>query len=65
MGTVGTLLLENPFGQNGLTYEGLLHEAAKVFGLRNKKLKLFQDETQMNGEEIIEHTAFLFYFFFC
>ncbi|XP_037012963.2 isoleucine--tRNA ligase, cytoplasmic isoform X1 [Artibeus jamaicensis] len=48
MGTVGTLLLENPFGQNGLTYEGLLYEAAKVFGLRNKKLKLFQDEAQMN-----------------
>uniref|UniRef100_A0A8C9FXD1 isoleucine--tRNA ligase n=1 Tax=Pavo cristatus TaxID=9049 RepID=A0A8C9FXD1_PAVCR len=31
-GTVGTLLMENPVGQNGLTYHGLLHETAKVFG---------------------------------
>ncbi|RMC00091.1 hypothetical protein DUI87_23501 [Hirundo rustica rustica] len=43
-GTVGTLLMENPVGQNGLTYKGLLHEAAKVFGLRSRKLKLFLDE---------------------
>ncbi|EHB14691.1 Isoleucyl-tRNA synthetase, cytoplasmic [Heterocephalus glaber] len=46
MGTVGTLLLENPLGQNGLTHQGLLCEAAKVFGLRSRKLKLFLNETQ-------------------
>ncbi|KAM5227764.1 LOW QUALITY PROTEIN: isoleucine--tRNA ligase, cytoplasmic-like [Ctenodactylus gundi] len=46
MGTVGTLLLENPLGQNGLTHRGLLYEAAKVFGLRSRKLKLFLNETQ-------------------
>ncbi|XP_075405943.1 isoleucine--tRNA ligase, cytoplasmic isoform X2 [Tenrec ecaudatus] len=45
MGTVGMLLLENPFGQNGLTYQGLLNEAAKIFGLRSRKLKLFLNET--------------------
>ncbi|XP_066474326.1 isoleucine--tRNA ligase, cytoplasmic [Tiliqua scincoides] len=43
-GVVGTLLLENPVGQNGLTYQGLLHETGKVFGLRNRRLKLFLDE---------------------
>ncbi|KAM9206671.1 isoleucine--tRNA ligase, cytoplasmic isoform 2-T2 [Dugong dugon] len=54
MGTVGTLLLENPIGQNGLTYQGLLCEAAKVFGLRSRKLKLFlnEAETQEITEEI-------------
>ncbi|XP_058855775.1 isoleucine--tRNA ligase, cytoplasmic-like [Acipenser ruthenus] len=43
-GILGTLLLENPVGQNGLTYEGLLHEAAKVFGIRSRRLKLYLDE---------------------
>uniref|UniRef100_A0A8C3V9I9 Isoleucine--tRNA ligase, cytoplasmic n=1 Tax=Catharus ustulatus TaxID=91951 RepID=A0A8C3V9I9_CATUS len=43
-GTVGTLLMENPVGQNGLTYKSLLHETAKVFGLRSRRLKLFLDE---------------------
>nr|KAF6484904.1 hypothetical protein HJG63_006536 [Rousettus aegyptiacus] len=52
MGTVGTLLLENPLGQNGLTHQRLLSEAAKVFGLRSRKLKLFLNETQM--DEITE-----------
>ncbi|XP_014423441.2 isoleucine--tRNA ligase, cytoplasmic isoform X1 [Camelus ferus] len=52
MGTVGTLLLENPLGQNGLTHQGLLYEAAKVFGLRSRKLKLFLNETQT--DEITE-----------
>ena len=61
MGTVGTLLLENPLGQNGLTHQGLLYEAAKVFGLRSRKLKLFLDETQTEGE-IIEHANFLSFF---
>ncbi|XP_061328898.1 isoleucine--tRNA ligase, cytoplasmic isoform X6 [Pezoporus flaviventris] len=45
-GTVGTLLMENPVGKNGLTYHGLLHETAKVFGLRSRRLKLFLDEAQ-------------------
>lgn len=63
MGTVGTLLLENPLGQNGLTYQGLRNEAAKLFGLRSRKLKLFLNETQMDGE-IVEHAKFLFCLFF-
>lgn len=51
-GTVGTLLLENPLGQNGLTHQGLVHEAAKVFGLRSRRLRLFLNETQT--QEITE-----------
>ncbi|XP_060095862.1 isoleucine--tRNA ligase, cytoplasmic [Heteronotia binoei] len=43
-GVVGTLLMENPIGQNGLTYQGLLQETGKVFGLRSRRLKLFLDE---------------------
>ncbi|XP_028853444.1 isoleucine--tRNA ligase, cytoplasmic [Denticeps clupeoides] len=43
-GDVGTLLLANPVGHNGLTHAGLLNETAKVFGLRSRKLKLFLDE---------------------
>uniref|UniRef100_A0A8C6RPB1 Isoleucine--tRNA ligase cytoplasmic ubiquitin-like domain-containing protein n=1 Tax=Nannospalax galili TaxID=1026970 RepID=A0A8C6RPB1_NANGA len=46
VGTVGTLLLENPLGQNALTQQGLMYEAAKVFGLRSRKLKPFLNETQ-------------------
>uniref|UniRef100_A0A672UBI2 isoleucine--tRNA ligase n=1 Tax=Strigops habroptila TaxID=2489341 RepID=A0A672UBI2_STRHB len=49
-GTVGTLLMENPVGKNGLTYQGLLHETAKVFGLRSRRLKLFLDEAQTQGK---------------
>uniref|UniRef100_A0AAQ5Z848 isoleucine--tRNA ligase n=1 Tax=Amphiprion ocellaris TaxID=80972 RepID=A0AAQ5Z848_AMPOC len=43
-GEVATLLLDNPMGQNGLSYSGLLSEAAKVFGLRGRRLKLYQDQ---------------------
>lgn len=49
-GTVGTLLLENPLGQNGLTHGGLVYEAAKVFGLRSRRLKLFLNEAQTQGK---------------
>ncbi|XP_034022071.1 isoleucine--tRNA ligase, cytoplasmic [Thalassophryne amazonica] len=42
-GEVGTLLLVNPVGQNGLDYPGLLSEAAKVFGLRSRRLRLYVD----------------------
>lgn len=42
--------MENPVGQNGLTYQGLLHETAKVFGLRSRRLKLFLDEAQTQGK---------------
>ncbi|XP_051833621.1 isoleucine--tRNA ligase, cytoplasmic [Antechinus flavipes] len=45
-GQVGTLLLENPLGQRPLTYQGLLHEAAKVFGLRSRRLRLFLNAAQ-------------------
>lgn len=44
--------MENPVGQNGLTYQGLLHETAKVFGLRSRRLKLFLDEAQTQGKHI-------------
>ncbi|XP_077458781.1 isoleucine--tRNA ligase, cytoplasmic isoform X2 [Stigmatopora argus] len=43
-GQVGTLLLINPVGQNGLDYKGLLSEAAKVFGLRGRRLRLYTDQ---------------------
>ncbi|XP_053324979.1 isoleucine--tRNA ligase, cytoplasmic [Spea bombifrons] len=51
----GTLLLENPVGQNGLTYKGLLHEIAKVFGLRSRRFRLFLDSAQ--NEELTPSTA--------
>ncbi|XP_059572023.1 isoleucine--tRNA ligase, cytoplasmic isoform X1 [Alligator mississippiensis] len=54
-GMVGTLLMENPVGQNGLTYQGLLYETAKVFGFRSRKLKLFLDEAQT--QEITKDTS--------
>lgn len=47
--------MENPVGQNGLTYHGLLHETAKVFGLRSRRLKLFLDEAETQGK----HRLFL------
>ncbi|XP_077582378.1 isoleucine--tRNA ligase, cytoplasmic [Stigmatopora nigra] len=43
-GQVGTLLLINPVGQNGLDYKSLLSEAAKVFGLRGRRLRLYTDQ---------------------
>ncbi|XP_028681086.2 isoleucine--tRNA ligase, cytoplasmic [Erpetoichthys calabaricus] len=43
-GFLGTLLLENPLGQSKLTYSCLLHEAARVFGLRGRRLQLYLDE---------------------
>ncbi|XP_044517790.1 isoleucine--tRNA ligase, cytoplasmic isoform X4 [Gracilinanus agilis] len=52
---VGTLLLENPPGHRHLTYPGLLHEAAKVFGLRSRKLRLFLNEAQT--QEITEDVS--------
>ncbi|XP_034633353.1 isoleucine--tRNA ligase, cytoplasmic [Trachemys scripta elegans] len=54
-GVVGTLLMENPVGQNGLTYQGLLYETAKVFGLRSRRLKLFLDEA--HTQEITKDTS--------
>lgn len=45
----GTLLLENPVGLNVLTYKNLVHEVAKVFGLRSRRFKLFVDRT-LSGE---------------
>ncbi|KAI7795335.1 isoleucine--tRNA ligase, cytoplasmic [Triplophysa rosa] len=43
-GDVGTLLLMNPAGKNGLQYPDLLHESARVFGLRGRKLKLYMNQ---------------------
>lgn len=50
-GEVGTLLLANPVGQNVLDFPRLFSEAAKVFGLRGRRLKLYldQDFTQGNS----------------
>lgn len=56
---MGTLLLENPLGQNGLSHPGLVYEAAKVFGLRSRRLKLFLNETQTQGEAAVTVRLFL------
>lgn len=58
VGTVGTLLLENPIRQKKLTFQGLLHEVAKVFGLQRRKLKIFLNETQVHEitEEVLMKT---------
>ncbi|XP_068963251.1 isoleucine--tRNA ligase, cytoplasmic-like [Petaurus breviceps papuanus] len=55
VGQVGTLLLENPQGQKHLTYQGLLQEAARVFGLRSRRLRLFLNEAQT--QEITEDVS--------
>uniref|UniRef100_A0A8B9KH66 Isoleucine--tRNA ligase cytoplasmic ubiquitin-like domain-containing protein n=1 Tax=Astyanax mexicanus TaxID=7994 RepID=A0A8B9KH66_ASTMX len=47
-GDVGTLFLTNPVGQNELQHAELLSEAAKVFGLRGRRLKLYTDEDLSN-----------------
>uniref|UniRef100_A0A8C5DTB0 Isoleucine--tRNA ligase, cytoplasmic n=1 Tax=Gouania willdenowi TaxID=441366 RepID=A0A8C5DTB0_GOUWI len=44
VGVVGTLLLVNPVGKNGLDNSGLLLETAKIFGLRSRRLKLYLDQ---------------------
>uniref|UniRef100_A0A673JUR3 Isoleucyl-tRNA synthetase 1 n=1 Tax=Sinocyclocheilus rhinocerous TaxID=307959 RepID=A0A673JUR3_9TELE len=43
-GEVATLLLMNPEGKNALQFPDLLHESAKVFGLRGRKLMLYLNE---------------------
>uniref|UniRef100_A0A672SBJ0 isoleucine--tRNA ligase n=1 Tax=Sinocyclocheilus grahami TaxID=75366 RepID=A0A672SBJ0_SINGR len=43
-GDVATLLLMNPAGKNALLFPDLLCEAAKVFGLRGRKLTLCLNE---------------------
>lgn len=50
-GDVATLLLMNPAGKNPLLYPDLLHETAKVFGLRGRRLMLFMNEELTEGEE--------------
>nr|DBA18306.1 TPA: hypothetical protein GDO54_016571 [Pyxicephalus adspersus] len=50
-GAQGTLLLENPVGQNDLKYHSLFHEVAKVFGLRGRRFRLFLDATMTKGEQ--------------
>ena len=50
-GEVATLLLENPRGGNRLEHAtGLLAETAKVFGLRNRRLKLYLDQDLTQGK---------------
>ncbi|XP_054883527.1 isoleucine--tRNA ligase, cytoplasmic [Poeciliopsis prolifica] len=56
-GDVGTLLLVNPVGQNELDHSGLLSEAAKVFGLRSRRLKLYLDQdltTELPAESSVK-----------
>lgn len=50
---MGTLLLQNPVGQNGLDYPGLVSETAKVFGLRSRRLKLYLDQDLTQGKKKI------------
>ncbi|KAG9483419.1 hypothetical protein GDO78_009373 [Eleutherodactylus coqui] len=45
----GTLLLQNPVGQNALSSQGLYHEVARVFGLRSRRFRLYLDAA-MSGE---------------
>lgn len=47
--TQGTLLLQNPVGQNALNYQGLYHEVARLFGLRSRRFRLYLDAS-MTGE---------------
>lgn len=49
-GDVGTVLLVNPVGRNGLDYSGLLSETAKVFGLRSRRLQLYLDQDLSQGK---------------
>ncbi|RXN31951.1 isoleucine--tRNA cytoplasmic [Labeo rohita] len=49
-GDVATLLLMNPEGKNALQFPDLLHETAKVFGLRGRKLMLFMNEELTEGQ---------------
>uniref|UniRef100_A0A673ME19 Isoleucine--tRNA ligase, cytoplasmic n=1 Tax=Sinocyclocheilus rhinocerous TaxID=307959 RepID=A0A673ME19_9TELE len=48
---VAMLLLMNPAGKNALHFPDLLREAAKVFGLRGRKLALCLNEELTEGEE--------------
>ncbi|XP_025107548.1 isoleucine--tRNA ligase, cytoplasmic-like [Pomacea canaliculata] len=42
-GTSGTLLLENPAGQNLLSEDKVLQQIQSVFGLRGRKIRAFED----------------------
>uniref|UniRef100_A0A8C2YZI2 Isoleucine--tRNA ligase, cytoplasmic n=1 Tax=Cyclopterus lumpus TaxID=8103 RepID=A0A8C2YZI2_CYCLU len=53
-GEVGTLLLVNPVGQNGLHYSGLLSEAAKVFGFRSRRVKLYLDQDLTQADSSVK-----------
>lgn len=55
-GDVGTLLLMNPAGKNGLQYPDLLHETARVFGLRGRKLKLYMNQDLTEGKFKVTET---------
>ncbi|KAM5148749.1 isoleucine--tRNA ligase, cytoplasmic isoform 2-T7 [Mantella aurantiaca] len=51
----GALLLQNPVGRNDLKYHSLLHEVAKVFGLRSRRFRLFLNAAMT--EELLPATA--------
>ncbi|XP_069822571.1 isoleucine--tRNA ligase, cytoplasmic [Dendropsophus ebraccatus] len=53
--TQGTLVLQNPVGQNSLSYQGLYHEVARVFGLRSRRFRLYLDATM--SAEVTQSTA--------
>ncbi len=64
-GDVATLLLMNPAGKNALPFPDLLHETAKVFGLRGRKLVLYLNEELTEGEEhVIGHSLNLVTIYF-
>uniref|UniRef100_A0A3B3U9B0 Isoleucine--tRNA ligase, cytoplasmic n=1 Tax=Poecilia latipinna TaxID=48699 RepID=A0A3B3U9B0_9TELE len=64
-GDAGTLLLVNPVGRNELDHSGLLSEAAKLFGLRGRRIKLYLDHhltSELPAESSVKslHTKTLF-----
>uniref|UniRef100_A0A672GGT6 isoleucine--tRNA ligase n=1 Tax=Salarias fasciatus TaxID=181472 RepID=A0A672GGT6_SALFA len=58
-GEVATLLLANPAGQNALDRSGLLSEAAKVFGLRGRRLRLYLDQDLTQVKSLDTKTLFV------
>uniref|UniRef100_A0A3B3YUM3 Isoleucine--tRNA ligase, cytoplasmic n=1 Tax=Poecilia mexicana TaxID=48701 RepID=A0A3B3YUM3_9TELE len=64
-GDAGTLLLVNPVGRNELDHSSLLSEAAKLFGLRGRRIKLYLDHhltSELPAESSVKslHTKTLF-----
>lgn len=54
---LGTLLLQNPVGQNALNYQGLYHEVARLFGLRSRRFRLYLDASMSGGKRSLRMLA--------